>query len=236
MVVGSRGKAAESSGRRVGGDLSCRGGRDPGGRAEPNAARTGCTGTAGSIRPVSDAPRPLTGSGCNRRQGPRTGSAGRSVAPGAAAAFRAVEVEGRDHHPAVGLRRLFQGCQIGRTARGLDQEMEDRPIMPDIVLPRRRPGRDVGDDPADPVGALPEPLPRLGEGAVGDIEDSDIGKAAVEQFAGQMRCAATNINDGGRHRIGAEPYPVERLLGKGLKPVDLVLGLALVDVGRVALP
>src|SRR3546814_3179998 len=81
----------------------------------------------------------------NRRQRLRTVALHRQ----AAAAFRAIERKSRDNDPAARFRGLAQHRQISGAVSGIHKKMENRAIMPEVVLPLRCPCRYVGSHPAD---------------------------------------------------------------------------------------
>jgi hypothetical protein len=53
--------------------------------------------------------------------------------------------------------------------------------MPDIEGPELESFGHIGDHPANPLGTLAEPSPRLAESGFGDIEDSDFLEREVKE-------------------------------------------------------
>jgi hypothetical protein len=74
------------------------------------------------------------------------------------------------------------------------QEMKDRPVMPDLVLPLRTPGQHTGPQPLHtrslrvqaPLGML---HPRRG-----DIEHGDVRESVAEQGTGHAARAAATVS------------------------------------------
>src|SRR6185369_3000071 len=59
---------------------------------------------------------------------------------------------GQDDRTAAGQGGAHRG-QVGGAVGGADEEVEDGPVMPDLVRPGRLPGQQVGVDPADAAAA-----------------------------------------------------------------------------------
>ena len=72
----------------------------------------------------------------------------------AAAFFRAVDCKRSNNDVTAGLDGLFHARDVSGAVRWINQKMEGRPIMPDVVCLLRLPDCGVGDDPMDLCGVL----------------------------------------------------------------------------------
>ena len=110
---------------------------------------------------------------------------------------------GDDQMAAFGDRPPGQ-IDILPSVRRIGQEVEHRPVMPDIE------GADIpnlghiGRDPLDTPGPLAQPRPGLAQGGLGDIEHGDSLERKIQQPIDEHRGPAAHVDDaatGGRgHR------------------------------------
>ena len=98
--------------------------------------------------------------------------------------------------PARGQGRLDQGA-VAALFAGVDQEVKDGAVMPQVAAAVRLPVQHIGDDPLDASGPLAQAGAGMGQRRLGNVEDGEIGEAAIEQAVHQQRGAAANVD----HRI-----------------------------------
>lgn len=102
-----------------------------------------------------------------------------------AAFFRAVDCKRSKNDVTAGRDSLLHARDVGRAVRRINQKMEGCPIMPDVILPLRLPDCRVRDDPMNLSSNAPKA--RLGslECGLGQIENGDILKRAINEMIDQ---------------------------------------------------
>jgi hypothetical protein len=128
--------------------------------------------------------------------------------------------------------RFVQRVRVGAPIIPVDEEVQDGAVMPDEVAARRTPREQVGRDPGDALGALPESVLRQRERRVRDIEHGQISVSGGQQRTRQPRRAAPDVKDRGipighyafdrTQRVGRAPLIPTALFiaaGKGSVPV-----------------
>ena len=99
--------------------------------------------------------------------------------------FRAIDCKRPDNDMTAGPDRLLQTREVGGAVHWVDQEMERRPIMPDVEGLRRVPFGYVRDDPLYLARSFTEP--RLGgfEGGLGNVQHRDTIEPARDKAINQ---------------------------------------------------
>jgi len=118
----------------------------------------------------------------------------------AAAFFRAVGGEGRKDRVAARPERFAQALDIGGPVRRIDEEVERRPVVPEVVGALRRPFRSVRDEPMNLPPRLAEP--RLGrcDRRRRDVEDGHVLVAVIDQPIDEARRPAADVDDRAERR------------------------------------
>ena len=91
-----------------------------------------------------------------------------------AAVRRSVGGEGRQESVAVLGQSAVQHRQVPTAVLGVDQEVEDRPVVPEREGRPRWPTRHVGDDPGHLLGRRPETPASPSERGCGDVEHREV--------------------------------------------------------------
>lgn len=78
-------------------------------------------------------------------------------------------------------------------SRCVDQEVEQRPVMPEVVSTRWPPRGHGCGDPLDVVSGGPQVCPTLRESRRHEVEDGDVREARREQTVDQRRGAAADV-------------------------------------------
>ena len=102
-----------------------------------------------------------------------------------AASLRTVRGERPDDDVSPWLDSPFDPIDVGGLIGWIDQKMERGPVVPQIVVLRRLPFRDVRDHPLDLAAALAETFPGCGKGGSGKIEDRESVELSGQQFVGE---------------------------------------------------
>ena len=77
----------------------------------------------------------------------------------------------------------------------IGQEVEDRPVVPEVIGTSQSAGRDVRFKPRDAAGLPAKPLFRPLQGVGGDIQHGQVGISPVEQCVHEQRGPAAGVND-----------------------------------------
>ena len=151
---------------------------------------------------------------------------------------RPVESEAPEHR-----HRARPGCPIEDVpvATLIDfvgQEVQHRPVVPDIEDPPRRVIPNIGIHPLHWRRVVPQPFLRDAQRRGRHVHHGEIVVAAREQVIDQTRCPATDVDDAGggvhpggvdhpqrHHRFGFEPAARRLALGVGAVPVGGQLGV-----------
>src|SRR6185312_5716733 len=113
-----------------------------------------------------------------------------------AAFFRAIERESRDDGVSAGFQTAHEARDIGGAVFFVGEKVERRPVVPDVLSPRRLPDRGICHQPLNPVGTRAEASPGGLQCRVRQIEHRDILKPQLDEMVDQPRRAATNVDDG----------------------------------------
>lgn len=135
----------------------------------------------------------------------------------------AVGRERPDHDRGAGLERSVEDFPVSRLIRGVGEEVEHRPVMPDLVPLHRSPRQQIRDHPLNLLGALTETPPGLGKTDVGHVEHRHIRVPPAQQCIHQPRCTGTNVDDGIGQRYAKTIEQLQRERRLGLEPTDRVL-------------
>ncbi len=92
---------------------------------------------------------------------------------------------------------------VGASTRGVGEEVEELPVVPDVKPSQPVHPRDVGADPTHVQLAGPQPLGTQLDRRVGDVDDRDLVETMLRQPARQGRGPASDIDDS----IAAVRYP-----------------------------
>src|SRR5258708_5100930 len=102
-----------------------------------------------------------------------------------AAPFGAIRRKGRDDGVATSLQGAFEACDVSLAILPFGEEMERRPIMPDIIGLGWFPARRVGNKPIDLHGTTA----KTGFGGLqccrGQIEHGDVPKTILDEAVNQ---------------------------------------------------
>lgn len=127
----------------------------------------------------------------------------------AAALVRTVRPERRDNHVAPGPDRAGDLPNICGSVACAGQEVEDGPVVPDIVASRfQLNSRIVAGDPMHRGGGHTQTGLRHVNRRRGDVEDRDVAVALRDEIIDQRRFSAAHVNDraaGGWRRVCNEP-------------------------------
>jgi hypothetical protein len=97
---------------------------------------------------------------------------------------------------------------VARPVDGVGEEVQDRPVVPDGVLPRRPPGQYVGCKAGDHVRTRAEAPAGECQRRFREIHHGDIGVPGVEQSSGQARGACADVDE---RRVRTWPCERDRL-------------------------
>lgn len=88
------------------------------------------------------------------------------------------------------------------------EEVQHGTVVPDLIGPPRPPSQHVLHQPVHALGRRPEPSAGNVEADAGDVENSDVVEAAVQQSIHQGRAAAAHVDDAMAGRdAGAGKHP-----------------------------
>ena len=93
----------------------------------------------------------------------------------------AVVSEGREHKSSARANRPRREVDVLASSCRFGQEVEDRSVVPDVVLTGGLPQQHILDEERDAVSLFAEPLSYFIEGMRGDVEHGDISKSSGEQ-------------------------------------------------------
>jgi len=89
--------------------------------------------------------------------------------------------EGREHKRSARANRSRREVDVSVSSRRFGQDVEDRSVVPHVVLTGRLPREHVLDKERDPACLFAEPLSYFVEGMRGDVEHGDISESVGEQ-------------------------------------------------------
>jgi hypothetical protein len=105
----------------------------------------------------------------------------------------AVLRERRDDDVTARLDSAKDRVDVGLTLFTRGEEVEDRPVVPDVVgMPRQLQLRDVARKPIHARRPFPEASPRSRQRGLGQVQDGDLLIAFCEKIIDQRRRAAAN--------------------------------------------
>jgi hypothetical protein len=152
-----------------------------------------------------------------------------------AARLRSVRREGADDNVATGPHGLRHALRIGLAARGFDEKMKRRAVVPQIIRFRWLPGGYVGGDPRHFRGPRPEPDLGGRKRALRKVENGRA-KSLVQKGIHQPRRAAADIDYRGARFCASCPDEIKRDGRMLLKPAQLVPRPSFIDLVPVGLP
>ena len=113
----------------------------------------------------------------------------------AAAGLRPIQSKGgKDDVPPHGHAPPGQP-HVGSSILGVGEEVEERPVVPDVKPSQTVHARDVGADPTHVQLAGPQPLGTQLDRRVGDVDDRDLVETMLRQPTRQGRGPASDIDD-----------------------------------------
>src|ERR1700737_97178 len=153
----------------------------------------------------------------------------------AAASFRAVKRECTDDGVSAQAQAVSKPRNISGLILRVGEKVKGRPVVPNIVGPRRLPGGRIGCNPSHPVCFFAHARSRGSKRCGRQIEDCHILVTLRYKAIGKPRGPATDINDGGGLDCPDEFDQLQGGSGRFLKPADLALAFGGVDILPVAL-
>jgi len=100
----------------------------------------------------------------------------------AAAVFRPIRREGRNDDRPAGRHRTGHGSHVLLTLRGLEQKVEERAIVPDVVCAETIDCQHVADDPSNPVCVTAQPRSGAFDRVAGDVDDGHLAISVREKM------------------------------------------------------
>jgi hypothetical protein len=87
--------------------------------------------------------------------------------------------------------------QVAVSVTQIDNEVQDRTVMPKVVAATEVVGANVSVHPGEPLRVIAELFLGAMDRGAGDVGDCDVGVASPHERLAEASCTASDVDDGG---------------------------------------